>query len=644
MDRTKYYISFYISSLLGFFCILIISTNLFQYMTTCFIFLLSFIATYSYLKHKIMVFKLPSSLLYFIPIIPFVIVSIYGFISPINKEYDLTGKYYASFLIPSYAMIIVIILTIIYLIFNDRLPVFHSKLAKWIFVFLGLSLIVAVAALFHIKYIMPYDLHYDAYFYPVYRILSGQLLYVDFENIYGNYAYIMAALIHITGGENNLISSFSTWICILTAISFISIYYILSKICRDAFFNILGIAAIMFFPTLFLTRQQGYSYYLQYVPHRILFPCLILAFITYIFYSKKIKYWNIIIVLNAFAMFWNFETGIICALVSFLCDIYYFLINSISQKNIINGKKYIRELLLYILKCFIKLCIAVLLFVFILELITYISSSNLINPLKALFGLQMFSAGILSSTKINTLYWIFIWMIPGIGITLSIKALLDHIFHYKEPSFNEIILFPLSVLCLGLMTYALFKQQHPYNLSPIFYIYILIMIAISQNKSYNTIHKNRKENYHFLFRNIVLYSIVGIIGCSLFTNYIYCNRATYKNVEGYLPETLGEIEKNVPDQNKLTIMTINSSYFYYLLDLPDNKRLPATADWFGDTQSEQVLQYLQTSEDTIVIDNLTLAHLALNKTIYQQFEDIMNKRYQSPYISTNENIHIYLLK
>jgi len=217
---------------------------------------------------------------------------------------------------------------------------------RWDRVVIAAGILVAacVSRIWYIHYIAVYDLHYDAYFYPVYRVASGKTLYVDFDNIYGCYAYLIAPFITKTGCK--AVEQFSLIMCLLVFSCFMFIFYTLYKVCVNKMTAFLGLLAVMWYVSVFFIRQQGNSFYLQYVPHRILFPGLVTAaVIRYMTCDKKkrksTKIW--IHVINIAAFFWNLETGVVCMIAATVIFCMEVFLDGKKGNFLGGGWKYVRS-------------------------------------------------------------------------------------------------------------------------------------------------------------------------------------------------------------------------------------------------------------------------------------------------------------
>ncbi|MBR6034100.1 MAG: hypothetical protein IKP28_05155 [Clostridia bacterium] len=207
--------------------------------------------------------------------------------------------------------------------------------------------------------------HFDAYYYPVYKTLSGLTIGIDFNCIYGYYAYVYSAILSLfQNGDKIYIFS---WLVSITAlIAFINYSVFLSKFVKNKFLVLAGMLSILYYS---VTRPVlvNNSLYFQYVPHRIIFLSIMLLYIT-IYLKYKTKFPKIVLqivgfIISAIALFWNLETGLVTAGLwyLFLCyeNLYF---NSFKDK-----KTYIQILIHTAM-----LVLSIVVYVIIVEGISYI--------------------------------------------------------------------------------------------------------------------------------------------------------------------------------------------------------------------------------------------------------------------------------
>lgn len=167
--------------------------------------------------------------------------------------------------------------------------------------------------------------HIHAYFNPIYNIIEGIPFSDIINSIYGHYPifYYLPMKFFLLIGFSFVDSAIAVTM-LFGFVSFLLVYfslYILIK--RDGLFYLsaLVVSYISFY--YYLPGQ-----YYQILPHRILFPSVIIFLISF-YLKKRISFW-VVVISSGLALLWNFESGIVCLMVMVLFYI---------CKNIENYKK-----------------------------------------------------------------------------------------------------------------------------------------------------------------------------------------------------------------------------------------------------------------------------------------------------------------
>ncbi|MEG0486155.1 MAG: hypothetical protein RR576_11990, partial [Oscillospiraceae bacterium] len=111
--------------------------------------------------------------------------------------------------------------------------------------------------------------HANAYFYPVYKVYSGQTMLVDFKNIYGFYPYFLMPFFKLLGSCSEY--NFSLVMSWLMFIGSMCIIYTLFSACKNRVIACMGSIATLFAAGVYALNNNGAGYYLQYFPQRYLF-------------------------------------------------------------------------------------------------------------------------------------------------------------------------------------------------------------------------------------------------------------------------------------------------------------------------------------------------------------------------------------
>jgi len=121
--------------------------------------------------------------------------------------------------------------------------------------------------------------HFDAYFYPVYKVYCGQTPLVDFNCLYGFYPYFLAPIFKIFGGIS--MYRFSLVMAGLIFISLSSIAATIFILCKNKIVAFFGSIAVVFTMSIFPLLYDG-TYYHQNFPHRVPFPTLLILLCSFL--------------------------------------------------------------------------------------------------------------------------------------------------------------------------------------------------------------------------------------------------------------------------------------------------------------------------------------------------------------------------
>lgn len=177
-----------------------------------------------------------------------------------------------------------IYLIIPFLVLSLALLMFSKKLEqnKWykIALYIILGVLIATIGYLYIEKVSDstgYErTHFGAYFYPVLKINSGLTPGIDFNSIYGYYSYILAFLM-LPKMYSALL--FNLLMATLVVIILFCITIFVNKFVKNkiiATYSIIGIIYCMIVQQLITSGEV----YLQYMPHRVIFPALLLFYLV----------------------------------------------------------------------------------------------------------------------------------------------------------------------------------------------------------------------------------------------------------------------------------------------------------------------------------------------------------------------------
>ena len=486
------------------------------------------------------------------------------------------------------------------------------------YVYFALSevLIFATCFMYYTTNVTIYDLHWDDVFYPVYRIASGQTQFVDFKNIYGSYCYFLAPFIKHTGIAG--LQEYSFVICSLIFISLNLINFIIYKLCDKKTISFLALGTICYYWGIFIIRQQGDGFALQYIPLRVLFPLTFIA--LFVVYRSKKKVKMLIYGFLILALMWNLETGIVCGVAAIIA----FLLENIKEKRI---KRIFADVGMFVL-CFAG-------YYGLVNIITWFRAKRWVKLSDCMFGGTAIVGNMFSLERPFAERQVVLYFVV---ITFIIPILVRGIHLYRKNERMYIAYVFISVLTYGLFSYSFFKVKHPYDNTGLIYLIIIM----------GTLLINDIGDESFGLNKIKI--LLGIILLGMGTASFICQFKTvkedvYAGAEIYLPETVGFISRYC-DVDDSEIIMLNSSYVYCLNKSWDTSKIPSCVDWATEEQIQDVVNLIKESEKNIVIDKHSRLWIEKfdNGYYMDEFLKCMKTNYLEPVISENENLYIYIRK
>ncbi len=449
-----------------------------------------------------------------------------------------------------------------------------------------------------------FDLHhFEAYFYPIYKTISGMTPGIDFRNLYGFYPYIYSLFFNFNNISIQGISLFNTIlvILILTTLAYILFSNIKNKVIAFLTFNV-----CLYYSFLVNLRViPGFGCYcLQNFPHRVFFCMITGAFITAYINLNNEKVKKILeyigYIISSVAMFWNFESGIV-ALAGWSSLHFYLSLNSPHRIKLIA-------------KVFLKTIISILCTFFTIFIVTYIHSSAIINPLGLFFGQFIFYNKGFAMLKMNILEqpFLLVLIVYLISIADSIKAVIE-----KNISKQDSLKFTFSIIGFGLFTYFQ-GRSHILCLTACSWPMLILSGILTENyyKKF-TQYKDLKNtsplsiflkeiNFSKFF---ILFTVFTFVATNNFLYLIYFPQYIRKaaiNAESEFYNTkLFLLRKD----EQYDILTENASYYYTKLKHPNLLPFSDLIDCFFKKDFDNIYKYLKTSNNKLVVDNYTKSRL-----------------------------------
>jgi hypothetical protein len=225
----------------------------------------------------------------------------------------LSGKY------TIFALIVYGLLAYLFLLGKAKVPakIFNNIMGAAAWCFAGFAIYeVIVYNTFHLSD-QNFGTHMEtnAVFYSVTQVFAGKSLLVDFNAQYGLYAWILKPLFSITGLT---IEKFTATMAVLNGLSYLFLYLAIKKIIRNNLF-----ALVVFFSLLFwqywhlrvgFEEASNPSYYFQYWPIRLFFPCLVFYLFSCFLYagrSGRRYLLPVLAVAASLGLLWNLDSGLV---------------------------------------------------------------------------------------------------------------------------------------------------------------------------------------------------------------------------------------------------------------------------------------------------------------------------------------------
>lgn len=526
-------------------------------------------------------------------------------------------------------------------------------------------------------------LHANAYFYPIYKVFSGQTILTDFNCLYGFYPYILEPIMKFIGGVDLrhlsiVMSAIILFICLC-------ISYILWKLCNNKFWTLCGFIAVVFFVFIFHPMYTSHGiYYLQYVPHRILFPVLIAAIsccfnctnnnlttinknkilysqitakkeqkiykkIIGLFYNGKYTIKNSIIIvgfiISSLALFWNIETGIV-VLLSWCLQLAY--------TSLLKWKFSQKELYRCILKIIGGAVGSVVLFYLSLGLVTFHRTGRWIRFSDILYGQITFYGSGFNMIRMPLIgHWILLVSVYAVALSISIRYII-FIHKFKDSQntdINPAMYFTLSVIGMGIFVYYQ-GRSHYTNLVFISWPALIIIIMMIQqyfNKFKcllfieNTHLSEKLAHIVKCIKNFMLIALILTFTLSypLLFNQLGQALIKEKDVENDVALNAVNFINEVRNNNEpIDLVTQNSAVISSYMKEKLYAKIPDPVDWFTKSDYQKVLNWLDETDHNVLVDSW--CSNAMRVYCNDEFTSIMQERFNI--VKTNDKFTYYSLK
>lgn len=474
-----------------------------------------------------------------------------------------------------------------------------------------LASFLILKSLFGIYYTAVYDLtssclhHFSAYFSPVYKVFSGLVIGVDFDNMYGFYPYLYELFFKFTNGISIEKFSLINTVMIILSILFASVPLLLNiknKVLALVFMS----AYVYYFYVFNLLSNMDMIYYLQFTPHRIFFITLIMALGSiYLKISnpriKKIIFYAGFLI-SSIAVVWNFESGL-TALTAWTAMLLYLEISKIQNKE--SNPKNVFKIIAIALLAFLSSFAAI-------ELITYLKSGVFLNLNSYFYYQSIFykSGYYMLKMPLFTQPWMLFILIYAVALVKSINIL----FFDKENkcSLQKGALY-LLLTVVGMCIFVYYQgRSHILVLGGVVFPAILL-VGLFANEYLTNFFNNKDDKFASkisLIKFVLIFGVTTIVGATtldiiFFSGYEKQLNQQKQVVEknGYVKQSFDFIKANTEQNEKLDIITTDSDVIYLKLRQKDKLPFASYTDWAAKVQYDKIFDYLMKSKNTLIIDS-----------------------------------------
>lgn len=481
-----------------------------------------------------------------------------------------------------------------------------SNIIFWCFC-IGLGLVYFYCLYTPNVYTADFNLyHNNAYYNSVFSALRGVPRSELNSSVYGYYGILVAPFMLILGGTTR------AFYIVMGSFSFAALLgmdYVAYKLINNKIIRYLVVMAYVIVVT-----SMHWSVYLQLIPHRIIFPSLLTAYVVYIYTNNKqsLLYETLGYVICGLSIIWNFETGIVC-LFAYCC---YFGLAMLRRYRL-------TQLRLY-LKILIRALLAVITFAgaFLFTGFVNICMGGYRLSIRE-FLFPMFNSSYMTGyLTVDYQHGVVAWLfVAGMAFMLILYGLsrttLNPLYieerEQTERKLPEICVM-IATLTLGMMAYYI--NRSAYGNLTIIYQMAVIMMGVIADQCVVRVQRREHRSAMFigLYRGLSATVIMVLCGLILTGAYNFSSCQEARNKSRYTDITLvKEGEKRIkeickPDTRAmgLSIQGIYSDLgwdpYYYLIDFAD---LGVNPDSFQYIQEE----LNQNLNEPILIDEVSLSLL-----------------------------------
>lgn len=487
--------------------------------------------------------------------------------------------------------------------------------------------------------------HFDAYYYPVFEVYHGKTLLYDFNDLYGFYPYFIAPVLRLTGGISIL--RFSLVMAGLILVVNLSFFAVVWMNVKNKVIAMLGSLAAMFFGVMLpLWITEGY--YLQYQPHRLLFPALI-TLTASLFLKEGAPRAKAVLqaagfVLGGLSLLWNLETGIVTVAGWLL-----FLLYRRAFDTALTVRRFYIDAVRWVFFTVLSAAGAYLL----LAAVTFARCGSWPFPADILISQGLFyGTGYYMLPMPSVHPWMMLVLFYGFALA---KALRNLRFlrrgRPESPPALAALYFMLPVVGMGIFSYYQ-GRSHDYVFTAILWP-AGILAALFAGEYYDELTAEPRKDRPAKPLNMRRWvNAVKAALAVVFLSAFALSLALQLHTGGHIHDVFSGQDYNDPDdmtgilrymedcigeETKVDLIVQRYSYYYTKLGLKSYMPIYSSVDWFTKAQHDRVLDWLSCTPHLVILDN-NLWHQLRNYDT-QRFDSIINGRFER--VSTYYNYLCY---
>ena len=495
-------------------------------------------------------------------------------------------------------------LIIAFILFRYKdIPFWRSEKFTIISIFLASVVIFYLTYMYLNKDIMGTHFeyaHFSAFVFPIFKVINGLTLGVDFNSIYGDYPYFYLILSKIFGAWN--VDKIVYFNVILLTVSWCAVGFALNKFIKN---KLLFLCALILF--IFCSGGQG-LFYFQGFPLRTINFCFTWFISACILTAKESKKkWLIPLGFAGICagIVWNSESGFI-SLIAYTA----FLVYCQALKDTVKNKNFYKKSLIYVLQAAVSLLFSLAIYV----LIPYFRT-GIILPLEQIFwGATLFYKTGYMMIKISVRD---AWFIPLLFYFVMLIIALIPVLKFRKSKDNALPFFFLTAL-IGFGFYGYYQGRSAASvlLSVIFPIPLIAAYFIERLSIVIKIFSHDIKLKPFCqalkIWNMLLCIALFTVALNVF---VRVEKQDFFAQEG-LWHHHKEFILSLAKEKNLLIIATGSPVFYQMLGKEDIYPFPSSEALFLKQDYDKILTYLEHHNTTVMFTEYWL----------QQFEKYDNER------------------